>query len=139
MNGEQPECTVRVSNKEGSLSKAASMYKKSRMTTAQRLEDIKKFELIQLVAPEIKPIKQCHLYTKCRAFVPMEFQDEIAPMPPQEILDKFQDEEDQKKERAKQKREEAKQRKNAKRRISDPPPPPRRAAAARRSSVDSNK
>ena len=46
--------------------------------------------LLRLPAPGFKPLKQVHLYTKWRKFVPQHYKDETCPLPPNSIISKVQ-------------------------------------------------
>ena len=62
-------------------------------------------DLVTLIPPGLKPMKQVELYLKWRKFVPTALQDIVCPRPPEEILQKvkkFQTE--KRKEKATQKK-----------------------------------
>lgn len=77
---------------------------KKRGVSEQARQDILKNQLPNaLEPPGLREIKQVELYRKWRKFVPEEFQDEICPKPPDEVLNRIRDEKT-KKARAKRRR-----------------------------------
>ena len=53
----------------------------------QILDDLKK--ILPMKKPGIKPIKQIELGTKWRALVPEEYRDDVCPVPPNDIVEKY--------------------------------------------------
>jgi len=51
-----------------------------------------KYKFKQLLQPGLKDIKRVELYKKWHPFVPVEFQDEICPQPPENVIKKVQKE-----------------------------------------------
>ena len=50
-----------------------------------------------MIKPGLKPIKQIELATKWRPLVPKEFHDDVCPIPPKALLDKFKEDKSTKK------------------------------------------
>ena len=51
-----------------------------------RLQELQQFTLKNVPPPGLREIKQVELFTKWRKFVLAEFQDEICPKPPDEVI-----------------------------------------------------
>jgi hypothetical protein len=58
---------------------------------ATRMLDVIKNQMVQLEPPGLKEIKIVELATKWRKFVPAELQDEICPVPSQELLNRIKE------------------------------------------------
>ena len=64
---------------------------KGSMEKGERISALKKAlkEVAKITRPGIKPIKQIELATKWRPLVPKEYQDDVCPIPPAELVEKY--------------------------------------------------
>ena len=70
--------------------------KKGMLSAEEWMQQMRTYKFKQLLQPGLKDIKRVELYKKWHPFVPVEFQDEICPQPPENVIKKNQKEQSDK-------------------------------------------